>query len=218
MPGDRVPADLRLISVDELQVDEAALTGESLPVDKTTGAAPVDATIGDRFGMAYSGTMVLHGQAVGIVVATGSSSEIGQIDQMLKKISTSSTPLLRQISHFGRLLALVILLSSVGIYAFGVLWHGHSFSEMFTMTVALAASAIPRAAGDHHRDVGDRGAANVASTRDHPSPAGGRGARVGDRDLFGQDRDPHHQRNDRSARDLRGADLRCRGCGIYAQG
>lgn len=143
VPGDRVPADLRLISVDELQVDEAALTGESLPVDKSTEAAPVDATIGDRFGMAYSGTMVLHGQAVGIVVATGSSSEIGQIDQMLKKISTSSTPLLRQISHFGRMLALVILLSSVGIYAFGVLWHGHSFSEMFTMTVALAASAIP---------------------------------------------------------------------------
>ena len=141
--GDRVPADLRLVEVRELRVEEAALTGESLPVDKDTFAVAADAPLGDRSGMAYSGTLVVYGQATGIVVATGSRTELGQINRMLEGIGTLSTPLLRQIDRFGRYLALTILALAAATFVLGVLWRGHAPAEMFMMVVALAASAIP---------------------------------------------------------------------------
>ena len=141
--GDRVPADLRLVGVDGLRVDEAALTGESLPVEKSIAAAPPDTAIGDRPGMAYSGTLVVHGQATGVVVGTGAQTEIGLINQLLTGISPTATPLLRQINRFGRVLAIVILVLSALTYAIGVWWRGQSASDMFMMAVALAASAIP---------------------------------------------------------------------------
>ena len=141
--GDRVPADLRLVEVRELRVDEAALTGESLPVDKDTQPVAADAALGDRSGMAYSGTLVVYGQAAGVVVATGSRTELGQINRMLAGIRNLSTPLLRQIDRFGRVLALGILVLCAATFVLGVLWRGHPASEMFLMVVALAASAIP---------------------------------------------------------------------------
>jgi magnesium-transporting ATPase (P-type) len=141
--GDRVPADLRLVEVRELRVEEAALTGESLPVDKDTQAVAADAPLGDRSGMAYSGTLVVYGQATGIVVATGSHTELGQINRMLASIRNLSTPLLRQIDRFGRILALTILALSAATFVLGVLWRDHAPAEMFMMVVALAASAIP---------------------------------------------------------------------------
>jgi magnesium-transporting ATPase (P-type) len=141
--GDRVPADLRLVEVRDLRVEEAALTGESLPVDKDTQAVAADAPLGDRTGMAYSGTLVVYGQATGIVVATGSRTELGQINRMLAGIRNISTPLLRQIDRFGRILALTILALAAATFVLGVLWRGHAPTEMFMMVVALAASAIP---------------------------------------------------------------------------
>jgi len=141
--GDRVSADLRLVTVKELRVEEAALTGESLPVEKSTETVNADASLGDRYGMAYSGTLVVHGQATGIVVATGSTTELGKINQMLVDIQNLSTPLLRQIDRFGRVLAAAILATSAVTFALGVLWRNHPASEMFMMVVALAASAIP---------------------------------------------------------------------------
>ena len=141
--GDRVPADLRLVEVRELRVEEAALTGESLPVDKDTRPVPADAPLGDRSGMAYSGTLVVYGQATGIVVATGSRTELGQINRMLEGIRNLSTPLLRQIDRFGRYLAATILALSAAAFLLGVLLRGHPPAEMFMMVVALAASAIP---------------------------------------------------------------------------
>ncbi|MFP5466160.1 MAG: cation-transporting P-type ATPase [Gammaproteobacteria bacterium] len=141
--GDRVPADLRLVDVRELRVEEAALTGESLPVDKTMDAVTSDAPLGDRIGMAYSGTLVVYGQATGIVVATGSRTELGQINHMLAGIRHISTPLLRQIDRFGRVLALTILAMAAATFLLGVWWRGHAPAEMFMMVVALAASAIP---------------------------------------------------------------------------
>src|SRR5690554_5641682 len=107
--GDRVPADLRLIEVKDLKVEEATLTGESMPASKTTEAVGMDASLGDRHGMAYSGTLVVYGQARGIVVATAGATELGRINQMLTSIRNLSTPLLRQVDRFGRMLALVIL-------------------------------------------------------------------------------------------------------------
>lgn len=141
--GDRVPADLRLVEVRELRVEEAALTGESMPVDKDTQAVGTDAALGDRACMAYSGTLVVYGQAAGIVVATGPHTELGEINRMLAGIRHISTPLLRQIDHFGRILALVILALAAATFVLGVWWRDHAPAEMFMMVVALAASAIP---------------------------------------------------------------------------
>lgn len=141
--GDRVPADLRLIQVRELRVEEAALTGESLPVEKSTEVVAADAPLGDRDGMAYSGTVVVYGQATGVVVETGTRTELGKINQMLSGIEHMQTPLLRQVDRFGRILALVILVLSAATFVLGVWLRGHAPSEMFMMVVALAASAIP---------------------------------------------------------------------------
>ncbi len=141
--GDRVPADLRLTEVRELRIDEAALTGESLPVDKSADAVAADAPLGDRFGMAWSGTVVVFGQAAGIVVGTGAATELGKINQMLSGIRGLSTPLLLQVDCFGRVLALAILGVSAATFVLGTVWRDHSPAEMFMMVVALAASAIP---------------------------------------------------------------------------
>ncbi len=141
--GDRVPADLRLVVVRDLRIEEAALTGESLPVEKTIEAVAADAPVGDRYGMAYSGTLVIFGQASGIVVTTGTATELGKINQMLSGIRNLTTPLLRQVDRFGRVLALSILGVSAATFVLGTLWRDHSPAEMFMMVVALAASAIP---------------------------------------------------------------------------
>lgn len=142
-PGDRVPADLRLIRVKELRVEEAALTGESVPVEKSIEISAPDAALGDRHGMAYSGTLVVHGQASGIVVATGAATELGRINEMLSSIQSLTTPLLRQIDQFGRMLAIAIIGMAAATFLLGVLWRGHPAEEMFMMAVALVASAIP---------------------------------------------------------------------------
>jgi len=142
-PGDRVPADLRLVEVKELRVDEAALTGESLPVDKSDQAVAADAPLGDRYGMAYSGTLVVYGQAAGVVVTTGAATELGRINQMLTGIRSVSTPLLRQVDRFGRALAIAILAACAATFVLGTVWRGHAASDMFMMVVALAAGAIP---------------------------------------------------------------------------
>lgn len=141
--GDRVPADVRLLDVRELRIEEAALTGESLPVEKSTALVPLDAPLGDRCNMAYSGTLVVYGQATGIVVATAAATELGKINQMLASIDATSTPLLRQMDHFGRILALVILAVSLAVFALGTWWRDNDPADMFMMVVALVASAIP---------------------------------------------------------------------------
>ena len=141
--GDRVPADLRLLQVKDLRVDESALTGESVPVDKDGDAVAADAPLGDRRGMAYAGTLVSYGQATGLVVAIGEATEIGRIDTLLADVATGTTPLLRQIDRFGRVLAVAILLICALTFVFGVRLRGHPASDMFLMVVALAAAAIP---------------------------------------------------------------------------
>src|SRR5690606_29453759 len=141
--GDRVPADLRLVDVKDLKVEEAALTGESMAVDKTVDATPLETPLAERFGMAYSGTMVVYGQAAGVVIGTGADTELGKINSMLAGIQPMSTPLLRQIDRFGRILALVILAAAGATFVLGTLVRGHPPEEMFMMAVALVASAIP---------------------------------------------------------------------------
>ncbi len=141
--GDRVPADLRLIEVKNLRVMEAALTGESLAVDKQVDPVAPDAALGDRASMAWSGTLVTYGQATGVVIATGTATELGRISTLLTNVEPLTTPLLKQMAHFGRWLAAVILAVSAAVFAFGVWARGYSANEMFLAAVGLAVAAIP---------------------------------------------------------------------------
>lgn len=141
--GDRVPADLRLIASRELRVDEAALTGESEPVQKTLDPGAEDAALGDRWCMAYAGTVVVYGQATGIVVTTGAHTELGRINHLLTDVDSGTTPLLRQIDRFGHGLAGAIAVVAVLTFLLGWLWRGEPAGEMFMVVVALVASAIP---------------------------------------------------------------------------
>jgi P-type E1-E2 ATPase len=90
--GDKVPADLRLANANNFRTEEAALTGESVPADKTTDVVSANATVGDRECMAFSGTMVVSGRATGVAVATGSETELGRINQLLAGVSALETP------------------------------------------------------------------------------------------------------------------------------
>jgi len=141
--GDKVPADLRLFEMRSLRIEEAALTGESEPVEKSPEPVADDAPIGDRTGMAYSGTLVVFGQGRGVVVATGDATEIGRIGRMLAEVESVETPLLKQMAVFGRWLTAGILVLAGFTLAFGMLVHGQPAGEMFLAAVGLAVAAIP---------------------------------------------------------------------------
>ena len=142
-PGDKVPADLRLIEVRSLRVEEAVLTGESMAVEKSSEPVPMDTSLGDRQSMAYSGTLVAYGQAIGVVVATGARSEIGRISTMLDEVESLSTPLLRQMAGFSAALTWIILAVAGGAFAYGTLLRGYAPDAMFLAAVGLAVAAIP---------------------------------------------------------------------------
>jgi magnesium-transporting ATPase (P-type) len=141
--GDKIPADLRLIDVKNLRTEEAALTGESVPIDKTTERVAERATVGDREGMAFSGTLVASGRGTGIVVATGDTTELGRINQMMAAVSALETPLLRQIKKFGYAITAVIGVVSVIVFAFGRWVREMPFVEIFQAVVSIAVSVIP---------------------------------------------------------------------------
>ncbi len=141
--GDRVPADLRLIHLHNLGIDEASLTGESVPVNKNVSPVSESTALADRGCMAYSGTLVTSGQAEGVVVATGAETEIGRISAMLHQVTTITTPLLRQIDQFGRWLTLGILVLAVSTFMYGVAVQDYSLGEMFLAAVGLSVAAIP---------------------------------------------------------------------------
>jgi magnesium-transporting ATPase (P-type) len=141
--GDKVPADLRLADAKNLRTEEAALTGESVPAEKATDPVSANATVGDRECMAFSGTMVVSGRGTGIVVATGSETELGRINQLLAGVSPLETPLLRQIKKFGYAITAIIAAISVLIFAYGKWVKGIDFVELFQAVVGIAVSLIP---------------------------------------------------------------------------
>ena len=141
--GDRVPADLRLLRVKNLRLDEASLTGESLPVEKQVEPVDAQAPLGDRSCMAYSGTFVTYGQGSGVVVATGDATELGRISELLSEVEQLETPLLRKIASFGRWLSVVILVIAALTFVLGTLLRGYPPVEMFMAAVGLAVAAIP---------------------------------------------------------------------------
>ncbi|MBZ4691389.1 MAG: family hydrolase [Cereibacter sp.] len=141
--GDKAPADLRLLEARGLAAQEAILTGESVPVEKNPAPVAVDAAVGDRRSMLWSGTLVTQGTARGLVVATGTATEIGRIGGLLAGVEQLTTPLVAQIDHFARWLSFLILLVAGLLLAWG--YHvGHMpFAELFMAVVGVAVAAIP---------------------------------------------------------------------------
>ena len=141
--GDSLPADVRLIQARNLRVDESALTGESVPVDKSCAAVDRAAALGDRVGMAYAGTLVTQGQARAVVVATGGQTEMGRIGKLLQTVEGGATPLLRKMEAFGRTLTLTIIVVAAGLFAYATLLRQMPAAEVFMAAVGLAVAAIP---------------------------------------------------------------------------
>lgn len=141
--GDKVPADLRLLKANGLSIQEAILTGESVPVEKHVRPVPPDAPLGDRCCMAFSGTLVTSGQGKGIVVATAATTEIGRISSLLSEVEVLATPLVRQMSVFAKWLTVCILLSSAALLAHGHFLMHYEFSEIFMAVVGVVVAAIP---------------------------------------------------------------------------
>jgi len=140
--GDKVPADLRLINVRELQIDESALTGESVPVSKQSKPIDPDTVLADRTNMAYSSMLVTYGTGVGVVVAIGSQTEIGKINQMIAEADVLETPLTKSIAQFSKVLLYVILAFAAVTFLVGTA-RGERWVDMFMAAVALAVGAIP---------------------------------------------------------------------------
>jgi Ca2+-transporting ATPase len=141
--GAVIPADLRLTEAVNLKIQEASLTGESLPADKSTDTLEgEDIPLGDRKNMAFSSGMVTYGRGRGIVVATGMETEVGRIAHMLQHAGDTETPMSRRLNQLGRILGLVALGICALIFAVGVL-YGNSVMSMFMTAVSLAVAAIP---------------------------------------------------------------------------
>ncbi|MEQ9527478.1 MAG: cation-transporting P-type ATPase [Parvibaculaceae bacterium] len=141
--GDRVPADLRLVKANNLKIDEAALTGESVPVDKALAPVTKDAPLGDRFSMAFSGTFVAAGQGIGVAVATGPATELGRISGMIGAVEKLTTPLVRQMDGFARQVTVAVLGASALVFAYAAAVAGYTAGDAFMIVVGLAVSAIP---------------------------------------------------------------------------
>src|SRR5690606_3841185 len=135
--GDKVPADLRLIDVKTLKVEEASLTGESHPVEKQEDPVGGAVPLGDRTSMAYSGTLVVYGQAEGVVTATGLHTELGRINELMESAPALTTPLLLQLNRFGTVLTTGIIGFGVVAMLIGVL-QGMTWVDAFKAMVGMA--------------------------------------------------------------------------------
>jgi magnesium-transporting ATPase (P-type) len=141
--GDRVPADLRLLRARGLLIDEAILTGESVASSKSNAVVEALAPLGDRTGMAYSGTLVAAGQGLGLVVATGRHTEIGRISDLLGEVQSLATPLLRKINAFGRRFTVLSIVLAATLFAFAVGVQHMPWLAALMVVVAIAVSLVP---------------------------------------------------------------------------
>jgi len=140
--GDKLPADMRIIESKHLKINEAHLTGESIPVEKTSEALSENLPLGDQKNLAFMGTEIVEGWGKGVIFATGEKTEVGRIALLISETKEEATPLQISLAHFSRNLSIFILLTCLGIFLIGIL-AGHSLARMFSTSVALAVSAIP---------------------------------------------------------------------------
>ncbi|MGM0948554.1 MAG: calcium-translocating P-type ATPase, SERCA-type [Bacillota bacterium] len=141
--GDRIGADVRIVEAKSLEIEESALTGESIPVVKHADKLKKpDVSLGDITNMAFMGTIVTRGSGIGVVVGTGMNTAMGKIADMLESAGTLSTPLQRRLEQLGKILIVVALLLTVLVVAVGVI-QGHDLYSMFLAGVSLAVAAIP---------------------------------------------------------------------------
>lgn len=140
--GDIVPADLRLFQIHNLKINEAALTGESLPREKENKVLDEKIVLAERINMGFMGTIVVEGNCHGVVVATGQNTEIGKIAQLVSEIKQEKTPLQKKLDKFALFLTRMILIIAGIILILGIIF-GHTLKEMFAVSVAVAVSAIP---------------------------------------------------------------------------
>ena len=142
-PGDRVPADLRLLQARALRIEEAALTGESVPVEKSSAVIGREIPLAEQSNMAFSGTFVVAGQGMGIAVRTGSDTELGRISAMLSTVETLKTPLLRKIDKLAKQLTTVILTIAGLLFLVAYYWRGYELANAFMIMVGFAVAAVP---------------------------------------------------------------------------
>jgi Ca2+-transporting ATPase len=141
--GDFVPADMRLIESANLKVEESALTGESVPVEKfTQEIRDREIVIGDRKNMVFSGSSITYGRATGLVTSTGMNTEVGKIAGYITKSEPDETPLQKKLSEIGKYISIGVILIAIIIFITGML-RGREFLEMFLTSVSLAVAAIP---------------------------------------------------------------------------
>lgn len=142
--GDVVPADLRLLEASSLKIEEAALTGESVPVEKElTVIDATDVGIGDRVNMAYSNSNVTYGRGKGVVVNTGMATEVGKIAGMLARAEETETPLKRNLNELGKFLTIAIIVIAVIMFFVGTIFNNTSWVDMLLTSISLAVAAIP---------------------------------------------------------------------------
>ena len=141
--GDIIPADLRLIESANLKIEEASLTGESVPVEKkSSDTFSSDVSLGDRTNMAYMSTIINYGRGKGIVVGTGHSTEIGKIATIIQTYEDEATPLQKKLNQLGKLLGITTIIVCILVFAIGLL-QGREILEMFMVAISLAVAAIP---------------------------------------------------------------------------
>ncbi|MCD8509849.1 MAG: cation-transporting P-type ATPase [Bacillus sp. (in: Bacteria)] len=142
-PGDKIPADMRIIKSDNLNVEESPLTGESNSVEKKNVILEKGTVLGDQINMAFSGTAVASGTGVGIVIATGEKTEIGKINQSISEVKQLETPLIKQTSKFGKTITMFILGLAIIMYVFGFLVQDYPAADLLLTVIGLAVAAIP---------------------------------------------------------------------------
>lgn len=140
--GDAVPADLRLVEAINLKVEEAALTGESVPEEKFIQSLPGEVALGDRDNMAFASSSITYGRGKGIVTAVGMNSEVGKIASLIQSVPDTKTPMQQKLDKLGKILAIAALCICALIFIVGVL-YGHDIFQMFMTAVSLAVAAIP---------------------------------------------------------------------------
>ncbi len=141
--GDRVPADMRIVKTKDTRAEEAALTGESIPVEKSPAELPEDTPLADRKNMLYASTHITYGQVTGVVTSTGEFTEVGKISELISGVEKLDTPLTKSIQSFSHLLLWIIIAMAIMAFGIGYFIQGDPPGEVFMAAVALAVGAIP---------------------------------------------------------------------------